>query len=499
MAVDSAPGSREQHGSHALRRRQLGVAHIVFFIVAASAPLTAVAGGVPTSFAVTGVAGIPSVYLIIAAMLVLFSIGYAAMSRRISNAGAFYAYVSQGIGRPAGVGASFVALVAYNAMQIGIYGLFGFVAASLLEGEYGISIPWWAIVYACIGVVGVLGVLRVDLNAKVLAVLLVVESLVVIVFDLAALTQPGPAGITFDTFGLDALSTGAFGAALIFVTASFVGFESAAIYGEECRDPRRDVARATYIAVVIIGVFYALSAWAMSVATGPDQIVAQSQELGPDLLFALTAERIGGWFATLAGWLFLTSIFAALLSFHNAVARYFFALGRERVLPSALGRTHERTGAPHLGSLTQSALALLVVTAFVLAGQDPVLTLFTWLVNVGALGVIVLMAATSLAVIGFLRSHARSDATTGRLVAAGLAALSLITVAVLGVAKFDALIGPDQGALLRWGLPGLLLVAAVAGTAWGVGMRSRDPQAYERIGRGGEEPAFPAVGGPPRV
>ena len=59
--------------------------------------------------------------------------------------------------------------------------------------------------------------------------------------------------------------------------------------------------------------------------------------------------------------LFLTSVFAALLAFHAAVARYQFALGRERVLPAAWGRTHPRTGAPLLGSITQSVLALAVL------------------------------------------------------------------------------------------------------------------------------------------
>ena len=38
-------------------------------------------------------------------------------------------------------------------------------------------------------------------------------------------------------------------------------------------DPFGTIARATYIAVVITGLLYGVSAWAMSVATGPDQIV----------------------------------------------------------------------------------------------------------------------------------------------------------------------------------------------------------------------------------
>ena len=58
---DGAQGATEAKAAH-LGRRSLGVADIVFFVVAASAPLTVVAGGVPTSFAVTELLGIPLVF-----------------------------------------------------------------------------------------------------------------------------------------------------------------------------------------------------------------------------------------------------------------------------------------------------------------------------------------------------------------------------------------------------------------------------------------------------
>jgi len=38
-------------------------------------------------------------------VLALFAVGYAAMSQRITNAGAFFAYVAAGFGRRAGVAA----------------------------------------------------------------------------------------------------------------------------------------------------------------------------------------------------------------------------------------------------------------------------------------------------------------------------------------------------------------------------------------------------------
>ena len=69
-----------------------------------------------------------------ALLLALFSVGYVAMSRHITNAGAFYTYVTHGLGRPAGVGAAWMALLAYNALQVGFYGIIGAAAAPLLGG-----------------------------------------------------------------------------------------------------------------------------------------------------------------------------------------------------------------------------------------------------------------------------------------------------------------------------------------------------------------------------
>src|SRR5690606_1687139 len=178
-------------------------------------------------------------------------------------------------------------------------------------------------------------------------------------------------------------------------------FESGAIYSEECRDPRRTIGRATYIAVGIIGVFYAFTAWAMGIGTGVDRVISQADEHGPDLPFVLGSEVMGPAFGRLGAIFLVTAVFAALLSFHNAVARSFFSLGRAGVLPRYLGRAHLKHGSPHLGSVTQTVIAAVVVLIFAIIGDDPTETLFNWFTNFGALGVILLLVITSVSVIGF--------------------------------------------------------------------------------------------------
>ena len=302
----------------------------------------------------------PLLFIVLGAILALFVTGYAAMSHHITNAGAFYAYVSKGIGKVAGVGTAFVALIAYNTMQVGILGLFGAVFAGFMAEHTSLDWQWYTWVFVAIGVIGILGWLRVDLNAKVLAIFLTCEILVVLFFDLVVAADPGPQGISANQWDPSIAFGAGAGAALCFTMAAFVGFESAAIYGEECKNPRRTVARATYIALGITSIFYALSAWMLASAAGTDTVISADALVkggfttpdgsAPDptsILFITLNVQVSKTIADIATLFFCTSLFAASLSFHNAVARYFFALGRAGVLPRAFGADQPPGGAVH--------------------------------------------------------------------------------------------------------------------------------------------------------
>lgn len=484
-------GTNAGHGTgKGLSKRTLGVPALVFMIIAASAPLTVVAGGIPSNFAVTGNVGIPLSFIVLGVCLALFAVGYAAMSAHIRNAGAFYAYIAQGLGRATGVGAAWVALISYNAMQIGIYGLFGFAAASFVNAKLGLNVPWWAAALVGFVIVGLLGINKVDLSAKIIGVLVGLEFVAVIVFDVIAFAV-SPEGVSGAGLAPSNLFTAGVGAALAFSMAAFMGFESAAIYSEEAKDPARSIARATYIAVGIISLFYAFSAWAMTIGTGPSQIIGESQKYGPDLLFAFLSGHGAVFVSDIAQVLFITSLLAALIAFHNAVARYVFSLGRESVLPRSFARVNARH-APVAGSLTQSALALVMLAVFAVAGIGsqlgelyPVLTFFTWLTNTAAFGLVLLLVLISIAVIGYFRKHAAGYSLWTRVIAPALAALTLGAVFVLIVVNFNVLIGSDGNSALSWILPALVVVPGLAGLFWGMKLKKDRPDIYRGIGHGG--------------
>ncbi|MFF8397945.1 APC family permease [Streptomyces sp. NPDC016172] len=477
----------------ALRADRLGTGGLLLSVLAATAPLMVVAGVMPTTFAVMGIVGQPLLFVVLGIVLILFSIGYAEMSRHVHNAGAFYAYISRGLGGTAGAGAALVALVAYNALQVGIYGIFGFEVSGLLATYADVEIAWWIPALVAALAVGLLGWLKIDVNARVLGVLLVIEVLLVVVFDVAALADPGKEGLSLHAFNPDTLTGAGVGTALCFCIAAFLGFEQAPVYAEETSRPHVLVPRVMFLAVGGVAVFFALSSWALTVATGPSAIVGTAQKQSAGLLFFLTESRLGGTFTDVLHVLFVTGMFAALLSFHNVVARYAFAMGREGLLPAAFGRTSGSSGAPGTGSLLQTVVAVVVVIAFAIADDKPagdptapVLQLFTWFGNIGALGVIVLMAAASLSVVVFFLRRGAAGAQAWRLVTSALAGIALLVIAGYTVKDFEVLVGAGPDSSLSWVLPGIIGLAALGGVVLGLVLRARAPEKHARIGLGNE-------------
>lgn len=477
----------------ALRADRLGTVGLLLSVLAATAPLMVVAGVMPTTFGVMGIVGQPLLFVALAAVLALFSVGYAEMSRHVHNAGAFYAYISRGLGGTAGAGAAMVALVVYNAFQVGIYGIFGFEVSGLFATYLDTEVAWWVPALAAIALVGGLGWLKIDLNARVLGVLLVIEVLLVVIFDVAALADPGPEGLSLHAFNPDALGGAGIGTALCFCVAAFVGFEQAPVYAEETSRPHVLVPRVMFLAIGGIAVFYTVTCWVLTVATGPATVVAASGEHSAGLLFFLTEDLLGETFTDVLHILFVTGMFAAMLSFHNVVARYAFAMGREGLLPAAFGRTSSVSGAPATGSLLQTVVSALIVVLFAATDDKPagdptapILHLFTWTGNIGALGVTVLMAAASVSVVVFFVRRGAAGAQFWRLAASVLATVALAVIIGYTVKDFDILVGASADSRLDWILPGIVALALVVGLVQGAVMRSRNPAAHARIGLGNE-------------
>jgi hypothetical protein len=111
-------------------------------------------------------------------------------------------------------------------------------------------------------------------------------------------------------------------------------------------------------------------------------------------------------------------------------------------------------------------------------------TLFFWLGTTGGFGILLLLAATSVAVIVFFGRDRRGESTWARLTAPSLAVLALTGVIVLALMHYATLLGVPPGSPAAWVLPGSYALMAVAATAWGLILRARRPGVYAAIGLG---------------
>ena len=482
MSRPHAAGTKPSMVSRALARDRLGVPAVLFFVLAGVAPLTVAAGVIPSAYQTTGLTGIPAAFVVVAVILALFATGYVAMTRHITNSGAFYAFIARGIGRPVGVAAALVALLAYSFLQVGLYGAFGPNAASEAAAHLGVHAAWWAWALGAWAVITVLGLLRVDITGKVLGVLLSAEILVILAETAGGLARPAGGHLSFATLSPAALTTGGFGTfgvLAVVAVLGFVGFEQAPVLAEEARHPRRTIPVATYAALGAIAVVYAGAAWAMAAHAGQAHVVAAAAAQGPGLLFGLG----GSVLSQAAQLLFLTSLFAAALAFHNCVWRYVFALGREGVLPSALGRTGANS-IPKAASLAQSLTGLAAIAVYAAGGWPPMTDLFFWLGTTGGFGILVLLALTSVAVIAFFTRDPRGETAWRRLIAPALAAALLAGIVVLAVLHYATLLGVAPGSPAAWALPASYAAVAGIGLCWGLMLRARRPQVYAAIGLG---------------
>ncbi|WP_210644219.1 MULTISPECIES: APC family permease [unclassified Pseudomonas] len=466
-----------------LKRGALGVGFIIFFVISAASPLSVIAGGFPIGIMLGNGAGTPALLILALLVLLAFSVGYTAMSRHLTNAGGFYAFTARGLGGLAGGAAGVLAMFAYNILQVGLYGMFGGVVSGTMASVFGVELPWWCYSLLAMASVAILGYRKIDLSARVLSVMVIAEYLAILVLDFAILRTGGDSGINLDSFDRSHVFSGTPSIGLLFCFAAFIGFEATTIYGEEAKNPHRTIPIATYSSVLLIGGFYALSVWSMVVGVGADKIVPMLQALQDPttFIYGMSDHFVGPQLTQIIRVLFMVSIYAGLLAFHNAAARYFYAIGRDGLLPRQLGTTHRVHQSPHMGSALQSLIAAVVVLIFAALDADPILQLFAWFSNLATLCVILLMALTSAAVFVYFRAHPELKLGVLRgQVLPGFSCLALVAVLILAVMHFDVLTGASK--LLSYALCAVIPAALIGGLLLAARLRKVSPERFMALG-----------------
>ncbi len=463
-------------------RGHMGVFDIVFTVLAFNAPLSVFVGFITVIIGFGNGLGVPVTYLGAGLLMMLFAVGFTAMSRRLPNPGAFYAYITAGLGRPLGLGAAFVALVSYLFILVGGYAFGGLSWQALVRDVLGgPDLPWYLYTGLAMLVVGVLGYFRIQLSARILTVFMCFEIVAIVAYDLVVLGRGGVSGVNLESFAPSNVVSGSIGLAVLFGIVCFSGFEATAVFREEARDPVRTIPRATYLAIALMAGLYALSSWAMVIGIGTDTVVADSAADPTGTALGTVAVYLGTISLDVITVLLCTSIFAANLATHNVTGRYIYSLSVDRIFPKALSVVHRTEVSPHRASIATSVISL-VALAGCIVGKGEATTLYAVLVGIGGYSLILLLLLTSLSVVAYFRRSGDPEVSLWRsLVAPSLASAGLLVAFVLATQNVALMIGGSQG--MADFLIGLFVGLLVVGVVVALVLRSRRPDVYRRIGR----------------
>ena len=257
---------------HKLKKHAVGLPGVLFLTVTGAAPISAMLFNTPIVVGFGNGVGAPAAFLFATVVLTIFSVGYVAMARVKTTAGGFYSYISYGLGREVGIGAGYGSVLAYSVFEASLAGGFAFfLNAKLAQFGFNIGWPWLALLMVLL--ISILTYFDVRLSTVVLAAGLITEVIMLLVFDgfmfahgnlPVAAINPANAfkALGASGTGSNAIAAGAVGLGLFYAFWSWVGFEMAPNYGEESRDPKRNVPRSLYISVIGLGIFYILTSWA---------------------------------------------------------------------------------------------------------------------------------------------------------------------------------------------------------------------------------------------
>ncbi|MBK0122274.1 APC family permease [Pantoea sp. S61] len=457
-----------------LRKNTLGLFSLVFFVVAAASPLTGVVGGLPVAIISGNGGGIPVFYILSCIILMLFAVGFIAMSRHVNNAGAFYTYISKGMGENWGASASVLALMAYISIQIAIVAMLGFFTQLFIEEHFSAHIPWWALSMLFVLVCWVLSIKRVEVGGKLLGILMLAEVAIVLLTDVMLLIKKvGP--YSFQSFEPSVFMQGNLGIAFIFTIAAFIGFESTAIYAEECRDPHKTVPRATICALLLITAFFCFTSWSLVQAYGFEQIVAIASKDPGNFVFNITQQYVGEWAVETMSVLLITSLFAAALAFHNNISRYLFSISRDGLIWKELCKTHPTNGTPHNASHVHSVIMLMLLAGMGSAGLDPMVHIFAIGSAVATLCILILQLGVSAAVVLFFRRIDHDEKQFTVFWAPLLSMVCMSVTIILVVNNLQSLSGSDSSVvkMIPWFIAGCAVLGYGMSLKRGVKVRAQ--------------------------
>ena len=484
MSVDKTSVEAPQQ----LQKDSIGPGRVIAFTAAFMGPAASIALGLVAAISFAGFAT-PFVVLLSFIGALLASNSVAQLSRKLPSAGSFFTYNASILGPKAGFVSGWMMVFAYVLWVPSGIGAVGTFTSEFLNDAFSLSVNENVLLVIVLVVVALLAFRGIATSTAVDVIVLVIEVGVIAALAATILFKggPGPSGIhLFDPTNTLNGKFSDITLGMVYTVVIFTGFESGAVLGEETRNPRRNIPRGIFGAVILVGIFYLFVSYAELHGVATNGIGAFTEN--PSQLGFLTDQYWSSSVRWLIDLVIALSTLGFVIAAFNAAVRLAFAMGRERMLPGRFASL-SRFGTPTYAVIGVAAVGL-VIGLPVAITQGGFLA-FAYIGALSGISLIILFISVSVTMIVAFRTRYRDEFNPITHMLFPLAAIAIFAIPLVGTFY------PRPEAPFSW-LPFVALGWLVLGIFVALWLSARRSDAISRIGRvfvdeGAEQPYPSAI------
>ncbi|MEI8310756.1 MAG: APC family permease [Verrucomicrobiota bacterium] len=441
-------------------KRTLGFAGVLGQSIAGESPTATPALNIALVFAAVG-SGTWLVFLISTLAILLVSLNIAPLARSGSAAGSLSDFVGRGLGETWRVITGWILLLTYLSTAVAVLSACVGYLASLL-GALGAVLPQVLLV----GLAGVIASILALRNVRVSTGLMLgfeLLSITLVLLLCAAILFRLGVTADFSQLRLEGITYKGVSGTLLIGILSFAGFETAAVLGDEAKDPLRSIPRALFATPILTGIFFVLSSYVIVLGLNHYGVNVSTTETPLDVL-SERLKRPG--LGILISFGATISLFGCTIATLLATSRIAFSLARGKALPSLLAVVSPRHFIPRNAMLP--GVALVMATAISFSAFAKPMDIYDWFGTFATFGFVTAYLLTCVSMPLVL---ARQGTLRPTHIAASIAAIVVLSY-VLFTTVYP--VPPAPLNILPWLFLGLL----GAGASTSIWARSR--QSFQR-------------------
>jgi amino acid transporter len=426
-------------------------------------------------------AGIAAPLTIIAAIIAVALLGntLSQFSRAHPSTGGFITFVGKSFGGTMAVWTTLLVGAGYIIAISSVLAVSGGFVSLVLQYYFGWNVPW--LIFSILLTAGAMYMMYrgVAVSTKLAGAFFAFELLVLVVVSVVALIKNG-GHLSAAPFNPHNITNGFSGLGVGFPLAVylFIGWENSAALAEETGNPRRNVPKAVFMSIALMGVTYVLLAYA-TVSGFHYSVKLLSLSTIPFITLAHTTFTSLAFFAYMAG---LTSTLGVLIAAVNSQSRLIFNAGREGLLPRWIGRVNQKRLTPINAMYTFVGIAALIILIWALlhlvGGNGGSMSPFNFFDESGTMGTILILVVyflANLALPFYYRKFRPQEFSVVKHAVLPVLGMFAIAIPIYYLSK------PPQPAPYDW-FPWAALGIAVVALAYAFVASHRDPALGDRVG-----------------